>query len=148
MTRALAAIGLVGAKLKDTLILTGWTPWGALPRPNAFFAYDAEAERAKQWAIHCHASQLMITDYFEFCSHLGRAYAALAREWTEGHKLGRGNKSADHTVGIELFQIETYTPESYPLAQSDPIQVALAVLSGSYDQTPVRPGPPSLVSMA
>ena len=47
MTRALAAVGLVGAKLSDTLVLTGWTPWGPLPRPNAYFTYDGEAERTK-----------------------------------------------------------------------------------------------------
>src|SRR6202453_3685754 len=34
MTRALAAIGLVGSRLDDTLVLTGWTPWGPLPQPN------------------------------------------------------------------------------------------------------------------
>ena len=84
MTRALAAVGLVGAGLADTVVLTGWTPWGPLPRPNAYFSYDAEAERTKEWAIHCHASQVLLTDYTEFCSHLGRAYAALAREWSEG----------------------------------------------------------------
>src|SRR5262245_34078487 len=79
MTRALTAMGLLGARLDDTLILTGWTPWGPLPRPNAYFPYDAEAERAKEWAIHCHASQLMLTDYFEFCTHLGRAYRSEER---------------------------------------------------------------------
>ena len=130
MTRALAAIGLVGADLKDTLVLTGWTPWGALSRPNAYFAYDEEAERTKQWAIHCHASQLMITDYFEFCSHLGRAYAALAREWIGGHNLGRASKGDDQPVGIELFQIETDSADTSPCGPTDPIQVALGVLSG------------------
>ena len=135
MTRALAAVGLIGASLSDTLVLTGWTPWGALPRPNAYFAYDAEAERTKQWAIHCHASQLMITDYFEFCSHLGRAYAALAREWTEGHHLGRGpNKGGDHIIGIELFQIESHVPDSSPCGPTDPIQIALGVLAGKPDR--------------
>ena len=136
MTRALAAIGLTGACLKDTLVLTGWTPWGALPRPNAFFPYDAEAERAKQWAIHCHASQMMITDYFEFCSHLGKAYAALAREWSEGHTLsGRGHKTDDHVVGIELFQLEKYDPSLAYLHMLDPIQIALGILSGQLDPT-------------
>lgn len=130
MTRALAAIGLVGADLKDTLVLTGWTPWGALPRPNAFFPYDADAERTKQWAIHCHASQLMITDYFEFCTHLGRAYSALAREWTEGHNLGRSSKGDDHHVGIEMFQIERYTPDASTHGPIDPIQIALGILAG------------------
>ena len=146
MTRALAAVGLVGASLKDTLVLTGWTPWGALPRPNSYFAYDAEAERTKQWAIHCHASQLMITDYFEFCSHLGRAYAALAREWTEGHHLGRSpNKGGDHNIGIELFQIESHVSDSAVCGPTDPIQIALSVLAA-------MPAPasahPALVSMA
>ncbi|MDB5352833.1 MAG: GlcNAc-PI de-N-acetylase [Planctomycetota bacterium] len=133
MTRAIAAIGLIGSRLSDTLVLTGWTPWGALPRPNAYFAYDAEAERTKEWAIHCHASQLMITDYFEFCSHLGRAYAALAREWTEGHNVGRAHKGEDHFVGIELFQIESYEPDPTSCGPIDPIQMALGVLSGKLD---------------
>jgi LmbE family N-acetylglucosaminyl deacetylase len=133
MTRALAAIGLVGARLADTLVLTGWTPWGALPRPNAYFPYDAEAERTKQWAIHCHASQLMITDYFEFCSHLGRAYAALAREWTEGHNLGRAHKDNETFVGLELFQVERFDPDRTYLNLLDPIQVALGVLAGALD---------------
>ena len=89
VTRALAAIGLVGANLPDALVLTGWTPWGPLPQPNAYFTYDGEAERTKEWAIHCHASQVLLTDYTEYCSHLGRAYAALTREWAEGHSLVR-----------------------------------------------------------
>lgn len=131
MTRVLCAIGLLGAKLEDTLVLTGWTPWGPLPRPNAFFPYDAEAERAKEWAIHCHASQLILTDYFEFCSHLGRAYAALTREWSEGHSLsGRSHRSEDHFVGVELFQIEKFDPNRSYLHLMDPIQIALGVLSG------------------
>ena len=134
MTRALAAIGLVGANMTDTLVLTGWTPWGALPRPNAFFSYDSEAERAKQWAIHCHASQLLLTDYFEFCSHLGRAYAALAREWSEGHTLSsRAHRSDDNIVGVELFQVERYDPGKTYLHLLDPMQVALGVLCGQLD---------------
>ncbi len=134
MTRALAAIGLVGANLTDTLVLTGWTPWGALPRPNAYFSYDAEAERAKQWAIHCHASQLILTDYFEFCSHLGKAYAALAREWSEGHTLSsRAHRADDNIVGIELFQVERYDPGKTYLHLLDPMQIALGVLSGQLD---------------
>ena len=93
VTRALAAIGLVGANLSDTLVLTGWTPWGPLPQPNAYFTYDGEAERTKEWAIHCHASQVLLTDYTQYCSHLGRAYAALTREWAEGHSLaGRAHR--------------------------------------------------------
>jgi LmbE family N-acetylglucosaminyl deacetylase len=134
MTRALAAIGLVGARLADTLVLTGWTPWGPLPRPNAFFSYDAEAERTKEWAIHCHASQVLLTDYTDFCSHLGRAYAALAREWAEGHTLsGRANRSDGRFVGVELFQLETYDPTKAYLNLMDPMQVALGVLRGELD---------------
>ena len=111
MTRALAAIGLVGAHLADTLVLTGWTPWGPLPQPNAYFSYDAEAERTKEWAIHCHASQVLLTDYTQYCSHLGRAYAALTREWSEGHSLsGRDHRADERFVGVELFQIESYDP--------------------------------------
>ena len=91
VTRVLGAIGLLGAGLQDTLVLTGWTPWGPLAHPNAYFSYDGEAERTKEWAIHCHASQVLLTDYTQYCSHLGRAYAALTREWAEGHSLaGRG----------------------------------------------------------
>ena len=111
VTRALAAIGLVGAKLTDCLVLTGWTPWGPLAQPNAYFTYDGEAERTKEWAIHCHASQVLLTDYTQYCSHLGRAYAALVREWAEGHSLsGRAHRTDDRFVGVELFQIETYDP--------------------------------------
>src|SRR5262245_47950602 len=51
VTRALAAIGLVGANLAEALVLTGWTPWGPLAQPNAYFTYDGEAERTKEWAI-------------------------------------------------------------------------------------------------
>ena len=133
MTRALAAIGLVGARLSDTVVLTGWTPWGPLPRPNAYFPYDAEAERTKEWAIHCHASQVLLTDYTEFCSQLGRAYAALAREWSEGHTLsgsGRSQRNANPNIGVELFQVETYDPTKSYLNLMDPIQVALGVLGG------------------
>jgi LmbE family N-acetylglucosaminyl deacetylase len=134
MTRALAAMGLLGAELADTMVLTGWTPWGPLPRPNAFFPYDAEAERTKGWAIHCHASQVLLTDYTEFCSHLGRAYAALAREWSEGHALpGRSLRQEDSQVGVELFQIESYDPTRAYLNQMDPIQTALGILGGHLD---------------
>jgi hypothetical protein len=129
MTRALAAVGLVGAGLNDTLVLTGWTPWGPLPRPNAYFTYEGEAERTKEWAIHCHASQVLLTDYTEFCSHLGRAYAALAREWSEGHSLaGRAHRSDDRFVGVELFQVETYDPSHSETNPTDPIQIALGLL--------------------
>lgn len=137
MTRALAAIGLLGAQLKDTLVLTGWTPWGPLPQPNAYFSYDGEAERTKEWAIACHASQVLLTDYTKYCSHLGRAYAALAREWAEGHSLaGRAHRTDDRFVGVELFQIESFNggaglgasePEPSP---TDPIQIALGLLKG------------------
>ena len=140
MTRALAAIGLLGAQLADTLVLTGWTPWGPLPRPNAYFPYNAEAERAKEWAIHCHASQLLLTDYFEFCSHLGRAYAALTREWSEGHTLaGHARRGDDPFVGVELFQIEKYDPTRAYLHLMDPIQIALGALAGQLD--PAAAGP-------
>ena len=94
VTRALAAIGLVGARLDDCAVLSGWTPWGPLPKPNAYLTYDGEAERTKEWAIHCHASQVFLTDYTQYCSHLGRAYAALVREWAEGHSLaGRAHRT-------------------------------------------------------
>ena len=129
MTRALTAIGLLGARLSDTIVLTGWTPWGPLPRPNAYFPYDAEAERTKDWAIHCHASQVLLTDYTEFCSHLGRAYAALTREWAEGHRLSAGrHKGEDRFVGVELFQIEAHDPCQAERNNADPIQVALGLL--------------------
>ena len=135
MTRALAAIGLVGANLTDTLVLTGWTPWGPLPEPNAYFPYDAETERTKEWAINCHASQVLLTDYTDFCSHLGRAYAALTREWAEGHTLsGRPHhRPDDHCVGVELFQIEVYDPSRADPHASDPIQIALGILAGQLD---------------
>ncbi len=45
VTRALAAIGLVGARLTDCAVLSGWTPWGPLPKPNAYLTFDGEAER-------------------------------------------------------------------------------------------------------
>ena len=90
----ITAIGLIGAGLSDTLVLTGWTPWGPLPQPNAYFSYDGEAERTKEWAIHCHASQVLLTDYTQYCSHIGRAYAALTREWAEGHSLS-GRRALD-----------------------------------------------------
>ena len=125
----MAAVGLVGAQLTDTLVLTGWTPWGPLPRPNAYFTYDGEAERTKEWAIHCHASQVLLTDYTEFCSHLGRAYAALTREWAEGHSLtGRAHRTDDRFVGVELFQVESYDPNRSEASSSDPIQLALEML--------------------
>jgi LmbE family N-acetylglucosaminyl deacetylase len=134
MTRALAAIGLLGAKLSDTTVLTGWTPWGPLPRPNAYFPYDAEAERTKGWAIHCHASQVLLTDYTEFCSQLGRAYAALTREWSEGHSLpGRGHRAEGNFIGVELFQIESYDPTRAYLNLLDPIQIALGLVRGQLD---------------
>ncbi len=129
MTRALGAVGLVGAGLADTMVLTGWTPWGPLPRPNAYFTYDGEAERTKEWAIHCHASQVLLTDYTEFCSHLGRAYAALTREWAEGHSLtGRAHRSDDRFVGVELFQVESHDPVGAEVTPTDPIQIALGIL--------------------
>jgi LmbE family N-acetylglucosaminyl deacetylase len=140
VTRALAAIGLFRAELSDCLVLTGWTPWGPLSEPNAYFAYDGEAERTKEWAIHCHASQVLLTDYTVFCSHLGRAYAALAREWAEGHSLaGRAHRTDERFVGVELFQVESYHPQrarSYP---PDPIQMALGFLSGQLDPEAADP---------
>lgn len=129
MTRALAAMGLLGSHLTDTVVLTGWTPWGPLPQPNAYFPYDDEAERTKDWAIHCHASQVLLTDYTKYCSHLGRAYAALAREWSEGHSLtGRAHRSDERLIGVELFQIESYDPARREATPSDPIRIALGLM--------------------
>ena len=138
MTRALAAIGLLGAELSDAVVLTGWTPWGPLARPDAFFPYDAEAERTKDWAIHCHASQVLLTDYTEFCSHLGRAYAALTREWAGGHSLsaGRSKGGDDRFVGVELFQIERPEPPTAARPHTDPIQVALHLLRSTGQPAP------------
>ena len=132
MTRALAAIGLVGAELTDTIVLTGWTPWGPLPRPNAFFPYETEAERTKDWAIHCHASQVLLTDYTEYCAQLGRAYAALTREWTGGHSISAGrSREGERYVGVELFEIDAYDPDRAILR--DPIQTALGILQKRLD---------------
>jgi LmbE family N-acetylglucosaminyl deacetylase len=137
MTRALAAVGLLGAHLVDTLVLTGWTPWGPLPQPNAYFAYDGESERTKEWSIQCHASQVVLTDYTKYCSHLGRAYAALTREWAEGHSLaGRGARGDDRFIGVELFQIESFDPARGETAPSDPIRIALGLLNGSRADVP------------
>jgi LmbE family N-acetylglucosaminyl deacetylase len=131
VTRALGALGLLGAGLTDTLVLTGWTPWGPLAQPNAYFSYDGEAERTKEWAIHCHASQVLLTDYTQYCSHLGRAYAALTREWAEGHSLsGRAHRTDDRFVGVELFQIDKFDPEAGKKQPNDPIQIALGLLNG------------------
>jgi GlcNAc-PI de-N-acetylase len=139
VTRALGAVGLLGAGLTDALILSGWTPWGPLAQPNAYFSYDGEAERTKEWAIHCHASQVLLTDYTQYCSHLGRAYAALTREWAEGHSLaGRAHRTDDRFVGVELFQIETFDAERCKNQPSDPIQMALGLLNG---HLPSRLGP-------
>jgi hypothetical protein len=137
VTRALGAIGLLGAGLTDTLVLTGWTPWGPLSEPNAYFSYDGEAERTKEWAIHCHASQVLLTDYTQFCSHLGRAYAALTREWAEGHSLaGRAHRTDERFVGVELFQIDQYDPLRAGNYPSDPIQTALGLLRGHLEPDP------------
>jgi hypothetical protein len=141
MTRALAAVALLGAGLSDTLVLTGWTPWGPLPQPNAYFSYDGEAERTKEWAIHCHASQVLLTDYTKYCSHLGRAYAALTREWAEGHSLsGRAHRSDERFVGVELFQIEGHDPGPCRAEVSDPVQLALNLLSNAPPEPPAGKG--------
>jgi hypothetical protein len=130
MTRALAAIGLLGSNLADTVVLTGWTPWGPLSQPNAYFPYDEEAERTKEWAIHCHASQVLLTDYTKYCSHLGRAYAALTAEWAGGHSLaGRSHRGDERFVGVELFQIERPDAFRVEATPADPIRMALARLS-------------------
>lgn len=131
MTRTLAALGLLGAGLNSTLVLSGWTPWGPLPRPNAFFTYDEKLAHTKAWAINCHASQVRLTDYTEFCEHLGQAYASLVREWAEGHRLpsGRANKTAEF-VGVELFQIEHFEPTLAEGPAADPMQVVLGILGG------------------
>lgn len=149
VTRALAAIGLVGAELADCLVLTGWTPWGPLSQPNAYFPYDGEAERTKEWAIHCHASQVLLTDYTQYCSHLGRAYAALVREWAEGHSLsGRAHRTEERFVGVELFQIETYDARKATGYPADPIQIALGILSGQLSQETPRPFSPAPNAMS
>jgi hypothetical protein len=90
------------------------------------------AERTKEWAIHCHASQILLTDYTKYCSHLGRAYAALTREWAGGHTLpgaGRAHRSENRYVGVELFQIESYEPARIEANPHDSIQIALGLLS-------------------
>ena len=139
VTRVLGAIGLLGAGLTDTLVLTGWTPWGPLAHPNAYFSYDGEAERTKEWAIHCHASQVLLTDYTQYCSHLGRAYAALTREWAEGHSLaGRAHRTDDRFVGVELFQVDSFDAQRCKNYPSDPIQITLGLLSGQLAAEPPK----------
>jgi len=131
MTRALAAIGLVAAGLNATLVLSGWTPWGPLPRPNAFFMYDEALAHTKAWAINCHASQIRLTDYTEFCDHLGQAYASLVREWRDGHRLPSSRVQKDNEFeGVELFQIEHFEPTLAEGAAADPMQIAMGILSG------------------
>jgi len=143
VTRALAAVGLLGAGLHDTLVMTGWTPWGPLPQPNAYFTYDGEGERTKEWAIHCHASQILLTDYTQYCSHLGRAYAALTREWAEGHSLaGRAHRTDERFVGVELFQLESYDPDRAAAPRPDPIHQALGLLRQSAPDAPAAAAPP------
>jgi hypothetical protein len=140
VTRALAAVGLLGANLHDTLVVTGWTPWGPLARPNAYFTYDGEAERTKEWAIHCHASQILLTDYTQYCSHLGRAYAALTREWAEGHSLaGRAHRNDERFVGVELFELESYDPDRATNNPPDPIHRALGLLRERSEAPPSAP---------
>lgn len=144
VTRLLGAIGLLGAGLADTLILSGWTPWGPLAQPNAYFSYDGEAERTKEWAIHCHASQVLLTDYTQYCSHLGRAYAALTREWAEGHSLaGRAHRTDDRFVGVELFQIESFDALRCQNQPLDPLQMTLGFLAGQpvAAKDPAAPAP-------
>jgi len=131
MTRALAAIALVSAQLSATLVLSGWTPWGPLPRPNAFFTYDESLSHTKAWAINCHASQIRLTDYTEFCDHLGQAYASLVREWRDGHRLPSSRVQKDNEFeGVELFQIEHFEPTLAEGAAADPMQIAMGILSG------------------
>lgn len=130
MTRALAAIGLIGAELSSTLVLSGWTPWGPLPRPNAFFTYDDALARTKAWAINCHASQVRLTDYTEFCEHLGQAYASLVREWAEGHRLTSRSPKELPFNGVELFQIESFEPALAEGSAADPMQIAMGILGG------------------
>lgn len=131
MTRTLAAIGLLGAELNGTLILSGWTPWGPLPRPNAFFTYDEKLSHTKAWAINCHASQVRLTNYTEFCEHLGQAYASLVREWADGHKLNSGRTTKESSfVGVELFEIEHFEPMLAEGPTADPMQIALGILGG------------------
>ena len=102
MTRALAALGLLGAELNSTLILSGWTP-----------------------------SQVRLTDYTEFCKHLGLAYASLVREWADGHRLSNSRSHKETSFeGVELFQIEHFEPTLAEGPSADPMQVALGILNG------------------
>ena len=104
---------------------------GPLPRPNAYFTYDEKLAHTKAWAINCHASQVRLTDYTEFCEHLGQAYASLVREWAEGHRLPSGRSQKETSfVGVELFQIEHFEPSLAEGPAADPMQVALGILNG------------------
>ena len=61
-------------------------------------------------------------------------YAALAREWAEGHSLaGRAHRTDDRFVGVELFQVESFDPERGQPDGSDPVQLALGILRGHID---------------
>jgi hypothetical protein len=80
---------------------------------------------------------VLLTDYTQYCSHLGRAYAALTREWAEGHSLsGRAHRTDDRFVGVELFQIESYDATRCKAYPPDPIQIVLGLLSGKIDLDP------------
>ncbi len=80
---------------------------------------------------------MLLTDYTKYCSHLGRAYAALTREWAEGHSLsGRAIGPTTAFVGVELFQIEAHDAARPGLAAEDPILLALGYLQAQNAGTP------------
>ena len=97
---------------------------------------DPVGRLAEDFTARCRrGEQPRLTDYTEFCTHLGRAYAALTREWSEGHRLaaGRARRPEDHPVGVELFQIEAFDPIHRDRHEADPIQIALGILKGQLD---------------
>ena len=74
---------------------------------------------------------MRLTDYTEFCEHLGQAYAALVREWAEGHRLNAGRSMKETSfVGVELFQIEHFEPMLAEGPAADSMQIALGILGG------------------
>ncbi|HMB03797.1 MAG TPA: GlcNAc-PI de-N-acetylase, partial [Isosphaeraceae bacterium] len=80
-----------------------------------------------------------LTDYTKYCSLLGRAYAALSREWSEGHSLAdRAPRGEERYVGVELFQIEKHDPARCEASPRDPIQIALGLLGGRLAPNPAQ----------
>jgi len=134
--RELTALGLYGARLHQTQVITYESPWNSLGGPTPpthYLAYGPETALRKDHAIRQFASQLVATDYVAYARHHAQAWQTKARESIVGHHDPCAWEGQSSTAGLEVFRLEDFDPKATQGQYADPIHLVLNRLRGMHD---------------